>query len=69
VVEGFLEELQGQTLASVAEGGSGLGGQLAGEAFAAGAQAVSAAGAGIFDDQAQVMVIAESLEDAIPEGD
>ncbi len=42
---------------------------MPGESFAAGAQAVGAAGPGVFDHGAEGVVVMESLEDAIPESD
>jgi hypothetical protein len=56
--------------AGIAEGGGGFGGQLLRQgSFAAGAPAVGAALAGIFDDMAEGMIVAEPLEKEVPQRD
>lgn len=67
--EGFGKHLQWQALAGVTQRGGGQGAQLFGKALVAGAQAVSAAIAGIGQGLAEGMVGSQALEDAIPEGD
>src|ERR1017187_512110 len=70
VPEGLAEEFPRQALTGIAEGGGGFGGQLLGQgSFAAGAQAVGAPLAGIFDDMAEGVIVAEPLEQEIPQCD
>ena len=66
VPEGSAAQVQGQTLARITEGSSGLGAQLPGEGLGPGAEAVGAAGQGILYHMTEVVVRAESLKDQIP---
>src|SRR2546422_3160632 len=68
--KGLLQQFQRQALAGIAEGGGGLGLELLGEgSFAAGAEAVCAALLGILQDMAKAVIIAEALEDKVPQRD
>jgi hypothetical protein len=70
VPEGLVQEFPRQALPGIAEGGGGFGGQLLGQgSFATGAQAVGATRAGIFDDMAKGVLVAEPLEQEVPERD
>ena len=70
VPEGLAQKFQGQALTGITEGGGGFGGQLLRQGnFAAGAQAVGTPLAGIFDDMAEGVIVAEPLEEEVPQRD
>jgi hypothetical protein len=63
-----MQQVQRQALAGIAEGGRGLGFELLGQgSFAAGAEAVCAALLGILHDMTKAVIIAEALEDKVPQ--